>query len=81
MCLCPGMDTAYFNYEECDDDAELDDLDAMARDAQDAYFSDDCMEEEQGVAPARSRPLNRAQAMKRFQESSRGGLDEHEYDY
>lgn len=79
LCSLPGVDTAYFNYEECDEDAELDDLDAMGRDAQDAYFSDDCIQE--GETSARSRPRNRAEAMKRLQVSSRGGAEEEEYDY
>ena len=63
------MDKEYFDYQECDNNDELDDLDAIGQDAQDAYFSDDCMEED----VARSRPVNRSEAMKRLQRASRGG--------
>jgi len=70
------MDTEYFDYQECDNNDELDDLDAIGQDAQDAYFSDACMEEDD-EAPARSRPVNRSEAMKRMQRASRGGETGH----
>ena len=44
--------------QECDDDAELDDLDAMEQDAHDAYFSDD--DADQTHAMRHQRPRSRS---------------------
>eukprot|EP00277_Geminigera_cryophila_P001706 CAMPEP_0179422358 /NCGR_PEP_ID=MMETSP0799-20121207/10382_1 /TAXON_ID=46947 /ORGANISM="Geminigera cryophila, Strain CCMP2564" /LENGTH=102 /DNA_ID=CAMNT_0021196477 /DNA_START=285 /DNA_END=594 /DNA_ORIENTATION=+ len=64
-------DKEFFDYTECDKDAYLDDLEILDRDAQDAYFSGDDMHDS---SPARLRPSNRSEAIKRFQQATKGGL-------
>ena len=48
VCVCVCM-------QECDNNAELDDMEAIEQDAQDAYFSD----ASDDAAPAAPRPCNR----------------------
>jgi len=73
------LEKDFFDYQACDNDPLLDDLEQMGRDAEEDYFNDE--DEDEGIS-SRGK-MTRAEAMARFQRSSAraGPVNEEDMDY